>query len=68
MKGDLYGLQSYDTKETIVLSPYNNTEYLNVAAYLEAFWGYIWPAVCSQQRATARRMDQQLPWRIEGVH
>ena len=46
LKGDLYGLQSYDTKETIVLCPFNNTEYLNVAAYLEAFWGYIWPAVC----------------------
>ena len=46
MKGDLYGLQSYDTKETIVLCPFNNTEYLNVAAYLEAFWGFIWPAVC----------------------
>ena len=46
MKGDLYGLQSFDTKETIVLCPYNNTEYLNVAAYLEAFWGYIWPTVC----------------------
>ena len=46
MKGDLYGLQTLDTKETIVLCPYNNTEYLNVAAYLEAFWGYIWPTVC----------------------
>ena len=46
MKGDLHGLQSFDTKETIVLSPYNNTEYLNVAAYLEAFWGYIWPTMC----------------------
>ena len=23
-----------------------NTEYLNVATYLEAFWGYIWPATC----------------------
>ena len=38
IKGDLHGLQSFDNKETIVLSPYNNTEYLNVAAYLEAFW------------------------------
>ena len=46
MKGDLYGLQSLDTKETIVLCPYKNTEYLNVVAYLEAFWGYIWPTVC----------------------
>ena len=46
LKGDLYGLQTYDTKETMVLSPFNNTEYLNVAAYLEAFWGYIWPTIC----------------------
>ena len=46
MKGDLHGLQSFDTKETIVLRPYHKTEYLNVAAYLEAFWGYIWPTVC----------------------
>ena len=27
MKGDLHGLQSFDTKETTVLCPYNNTEY-----------------------------------------
>ena len=46
MKGDLYGLQSSETRETIVLCPWNNTEYLNVAAYLEAFWGFIWPTVC----------------------
>ena len=46
IKGDLHGLQSFDNKETIVLCPYNNTEYLNVAAYLEAFWGYIWPTLC----------------------
>ena len=46
MKGDLYGLQTYETKETVVLCPVNNTEYLNVAAYLEVFWGYIWPTVC----------------------
>ena len=26
MKGDLYGLQTYETKETIVLCPVNNTE------------------------------------------
>ena len=32
MKGDLYGLQTYETKETILLCPVNNTEYLNVAA------------------------------------
>ena len=27
IKGDLHGLQSFDNKETIVLCPYNNTEY-----------------------------------------
>ena len=30
----------------MIFSPANNTEYLIVAAYLEAFWGYIWPALC----------------------
>ena len=46
MRGDLYSLQLPEVKDTMVLCPWNNTEYLNVAAYLEAFWGYIWPAVC----------------------
>ena len=46
MRGDLYSLQSPEVRDTMVLCPWNNTEYLNVAAYLEAFWGYIWPAVC----------------------
>ena len=48
MKGDLFGLQSSETRDTMVLCPWNNTEYLNVAAYLEAFWGFIWPAICHQ--------------------
>ena len=48
MNGDLHGLQVGEPKETMVLCPWNNTEYLNVAAYLEAFWGFIWPAVCHQ--------------------
>ena len=48
MRGDLFGLQSSETRDTIVLCPWNNTEYLNVAAYLEAFWGFIWPTVCHQ--------------------
>ena len=26
--------------------PANNTEYLNVAAYFEVFWGYVWPTLC----------------------
>ena len=46
MKGDVLGLQSSETRDTMVLCPWNNTEYLNVAAYLEAFWGFIWPAIC----------------------
>ena len=46
LSADLYSLQSYDVKETMVLSPCNNTDYLNVAAFLEAFWGYLWPTSC----------------------
>ena len=42
--GDLPSLQQADSKDPLIFSPANNTEYLNVAAYLEAFWGYIWPA------------------------
>ena len=44
--GDLPSLQQSDSKDPLIFSPANNTEYLNVAAYLEAFWGYIWPATC----------------------
>ena len=33
MKGDVFGLQSSETRDTKVLCPWNNTEYLNVAAY-----------------------------------
>ena len=46
--GDLLmlSLQQADSKDPMIFSPANNTEYLNVAAYLEAFWGYIWPATC----------------------
>ena len=41
--GDLQSLQQTDSKDPLIFCPANNTEYLNVAAYLEAFWGYIWP-------------------------
>ena len=41
--GDLPSLQQGDGKDPIIFCPANNTEYLNVAAYLEAFWGQIWP-------------------------
>ena len=30
----------------MVFTPANNAEYLNVAAYLEGFGGYSWPATC----------------------
>ena len=46
MRGDLYSLQLPEVRDTMVLCPWNNTEYLNVAAYLEAFWGYLWPTAC----------------------
>ena len=41
--GDLPSLQETDCKDPMIFCPANNTEFLNVAAYLEAFWGYIWP-------------------------
>ena len=44
--GDLNSLQQGDGKDPMIFCPANNTEYLNVAAYLETFWGYIWPAPC----------------------
>ena len=40
--GDLPSLQQEDSKDPLIFSPYNSTEFLNVAAYMEAFWGYIW--------------------------
>ena len=33
------------SSELMFLAPANNTDYNNVSAYLEAFWGYIWPAI-----------------------
>ena len=41
--GDLPSLQQEDGSDPLIFSPYNNTEFVNVAAYVEAFWGYIWP-------------------------
>ena len=41
--GDLPSLQQEDSSDPLIFSPYNNTEFVNVAAYMEAFWGYIWP-------------------------
>ena len=34
----------------VIFSPANNTEYLNAAAYLEAFWGFFWPALCHNNK------------------
>ena len=47
--GDLLSLQQADRKDPLIFSPANNTEDLNVAAYLEAFWEYIWPTSCVLQ-------------------
>ena len=44
--GDLPSLQPADGRDPLIFGPANHTEYLNVAAYLEAFWCYIWPAIC----------------------
>ena len=44
--GDLPSLQQADSKNPLIFGPANHTEYLNVAAYLEAFWGYTWPTSC----------------------
>ena len=42
-RGDLPSLQQEDCKDPMIFCPANNTEFLNVAACLEAFWGYVWP-------------------------
>ena len=39
----LPSLQQEEFSDPLIFSPYNNTEFVNVAAYMEAFWGYIWP-------------------------
>ena len=35
--GDLPSLQQEDSSDPLIFSPYNNTEFVNVAAYMEAF-------------------------------
>ena len=44
-RGDLDGLLD-SCGETLIFCPTNNTESFNVAAYLEAFWGYTWLTHC----------------------
>ena len=66
LHGDLPSLQQGDGKDPMIFCPANNTDYLNVAAYLEAFWGYIWPAICHNY-VPARRMDSTKAWRTEGA-
>ena len=39
--GNLPSLQQAGSKDPLIFGPANHTEYLNVAAYLEAFWGYV---------------------------
>ena len=41
--GDLQSLQQADSRDPLIFSPSNNTEFLNVVAYLEAFWSFLWP-------------------------
>ena len=43
--GNLRDLKNM-SDDTLILAPANNTDYAYVAAYLEAFWGYLWPAAC----------------------
>ena len=43
--GNLWELKNR-CDETMVLAPANNTEDNHVSAYLEASWGYLWPAAC----------------------
>ena len=51
--GDLSRLQ-VTHGDPMIFCPANNTEYLNVAAYLEPFWGYTCLHFLPQLRATAR--------------
>ena len=41
--GNLHLLKNQND-DTLRLAPANNTDYFNVAAYLEAIWGYLYPA------------------------
>ena len=41
--GDLPSSQQEDSSDPSIFSPFNNTEFVNVAAYMKAFWSYIWP-------------------------
>ena len=43
-QGKLWDLRTRNN-ELLIFAPANNTDYSNVSAYLEAFWGCIWPAV-----------------------
>ena len=39
--GYLWSLKSPKTKERLILCPASNTDYNNVAAFVEGFWGYL---------------------------
>ena len=51
---DLPSLQQEDCKDPMIFCPANNTEFRNVAAYLEAFWGYTWPTASHNNVPPAR--------------
>ena len=42
-RGNLWELKNCND-DALILAPANNTDYNNVSAYLEVFWGYLWPA------------------------
>ena len=44
--GDKNSLRPVDGKDPVIFCLANNIAYLNVAAYLEALWRYVWPAIC----------------------
>ena len=51
--GNLWDLKNR-CDDIMVLAPAKNTDHNNVFAYLEAFWGYLWPAAC---RTSVHRLE-----------
>ena len=31
--------------DSLIVSPASNTDYLNASAFMERFWGYLWPTI-----------------------
>ena len=63
-RGDLSMLQDANG-EPLIFCPANNTQYLNVVSYLEAFWGYYLAYSLPQSRATARAMGSTKAWGLK---